>query len=432
MNNLKQLVIIFLLLLLSTTMFGNGQKESTSATGAQEVTFWTFNELHQQFYEAAAERWNIENPDRQIELMAETFPYDDMHNKLLIALQSGVGAPALADIEISKFPNYLKGQVQLEALNDYIDPVADELVLSRYQIYSKDNNYYGLPFHVGAAVMYYNVELLTAAGVNVDDIETWDDYVVAGAKVKSVTGKLMTTVETTDQWTFWPMISQRNSDFFNTDGSVALDNSVNISTLEFLHDMIYKNKIAEAAPGGFHHSEEYYGAMNAGDYASILMPMWYMGRFTDYMPELEGKIVIKPLPSWEKGGKRSAGMGGTATVVTKQAEDVQITKDFLAFAKLTEESNIELWSVLGFDPPRWSVWNDEALKAENKFTKYFQNDDIFSILLEVKDEINPVTITSDLPELSDLIKHDVMFQALGDQSKTPAQALKDAADKIRN
>lgn len=432
MKSFKQLMTMCLLLLLSTSMFGNGQEEESASSGAQEVTFWTFNELHQQFYEAAADRWNTENPDRQIELMAETFPYDDMHNKLLIALQSGVGAPAMADIEISKFPNYLKGQVQLEVLNDYIEPVKDKLILSRYKIYSKDNNYYGLPFHVGAAVMYYNVELLEAAGVDIDDIETWDDYVASGEKYKAATGKFMTTIEVTDQWTLWPMISQRDSDFFNADGSVALDNDINISTLEFLHDMIYKNEIAEIAPGGLHHSEEYYGAMNAGDYASILMPMWYMGRFTDYMPDLEGKIVIKPLPSWEKGGKRSAGMGGTATVVTKQAENADLAKEFLAFAKLTEESNIELWSFLGFDPPMWSVWDDEALKAENKFTKYFVNDDIFSILLEVKDEINPVTITADLPELTDLIKHDVMFQALGDQSKSPAQALKDAADKIRN
>lgn len=431
MKSFKQLLSICMLLLLTTTVFANSQKENASSNEATEVTFWTFNELHQQFYEAAAERWNAANPGRQIELMAETFPYDDMHNKLLIALQSGVGAPGIADIEISKFPNYLKGQVQLEALNSYIDPIKDDLIISRYEIYSKDGSYYGLPFHVGAAVMYYNTEILNSAGVNVDDIKTWDDYVAAGLKVKAATGKLMTTLETTDQWTFWPMISQRDSDFFASDGSVILDNKVNISTLEFLYDMIYKSEIAETTPGGFHHSEEYYGAMNAGNYASVLMPMWYMGRFTDYMPELKGKMVIRPLPSWKVGGKRSAGMGGTATVVTKQAEDSQIAKDFLAFAKLTEESNIELWSFLGFDPPRWSVWDDEALKAENKFTEYFANDDIFSILLDVKDEINPVAITGDLPELTDLIKHDVMFQALGDKSKTPAQALKDAAAKVR-
>jgi len=430
MKMFKALLVAVILTVLPFSIFASGQSDG-SGKGSSEITLWTFNELHQQFYEAAAEDWNKEYPDKQITLMAETFPYDDMHNKLLVAIQSGVGAPAIADIEISKFPNFLKGKIQLEPMNDYVTPVIDQFIKSRLDIYAKDGNYYGLPFHVGAAVMYYNVEIMKAAGVDIDTIKTWDDYVQAGLKVKAATGKMMTTVETTDQWTFWPMISQRDSDFFNPDGSVALDNKANTDTLQFLYDMVYKQKIAVPAPGGFHHSEEYYGAMNAGDFASILMPMWYMGRFTDYMSDLKGKIAIRPLPSWTPGGKRSAGMGGTGTVVTKQAENPALAKEFLAYAKLSEKGNIKLWSFLGFDPPRWSVWDDPALKATNKFTEYFVNDDIFGLLLEVKDEINPVVITEQIPDASDLVRHDIMFQALGDQSKTPAQALKDAADKLR-
>lgn len=432
MKILQRLMAPLLLMILTTALFANGQSDAApEGTESGEITLWTFNEQHQQFYEASAENWNRQNPERQIKLLAETFPYDDMHNKLLVALQSGVGAPAIVDIEISKFPNYLKGKIQLEPMNDYINPIKDDFVSSRFEIYAKDGNYYGLPFHVGAAVMYYNVEIMEAAGVNIDDIKTWDDYVEAGFKVKKATGKMMTTIETTDQFTFWPMISQRDSDFFAADGSVILDNEANIATLEFLHNLIFKQKIAVAAPGGFHHNEEYYGAMNAGEFGSILMPMWYMGRFTDYMPDLKGKIAIRPLPSWTPGGKRSAGMGGTGTVVTKQAENVELAKEFLAFTKLSEEGNINLWSFLGFDPPRWSVWDDNALKEPNKFTEYFVNDDIFKILLDVKDEINPVVITEQTPEATDLLKHDIMFQTLEDQSKTPAQALKDAAAKLR-
>ena len=429
MKTVRAISMILILMMVPFAIFAAGQTDSTG--GDTPITLWTFNELHQQFYEMAAEEWNKDNPTRKIELQAETFPYNDMHNKLLVALQSGVGAPAIVDIEISKFPNFLKGQIQLEPMNEYVEPVIDQFVKSRLDIYAKDGKYYGLPFHVGAAVMYYNVEIMDAAGVDIDKIKTWDDYVQAGLKVKQATGKMMTSIETTDQWTFWPMISQRDSDFFNPDGSVALDNKANIATLEFLHDMIYKDKIALPTPGGNHHSEEYYGAMNAGEFASIVMPMWYMGRFTDYMGDLKGKIAIRPLPSWTPGGKRSAGMGGTGTVVTMQAEYPELSKEFLAYAKLSEKGNIELWSFLGFDPPRWSVWDDPALKAPNKFTEYFVNDDIFGLLLEVKDEINPVVITEQIPQASELVKGDIMFQALGDQSKTPAQALKDAADKLR-
>jgi arabinosaccharide transport system substrate-binding protein len=199
MKTVRTILAILILMMVPFAISAGGQTDS--AGGDTPITFWTFNELHQQFYEMAAEEWNKDNPTRKIELQAETFPYNDMHNKLLVALQSGVGAPAIVDIEISKFPNFLKGQIQLEPMNEYVNPVVDQLVKSRLDIYAKDGNYYGLPFHVGAAVMYYNVEIMDAAGVNIDDIKTWDDYVQAGLKVKAATGKMMASIEHTQQWT---------------------------------------------------------------------------------------------------------------------------------------------------------------------------------------------------------------------------------------
>jgi len=430
---MKKLIILLILVFFAANLFAAGETETETATdeGVNQISFWTFQELHLQFYEDAVIRWNAANPNRQIELVGEVYAYDDMHNKLLIAIQSGVGAPDIVDIEISKFPNFLKGEIRLAEMNEYVNPVKSQFIESRLDIYAKNGKYYGLPFHVGAAVMYYNTEILAAAGVDPYSIDTWDDYVQAGLAVKEATGKPMTTVETTDQWTFWPMICQRDSDFFDAQGNVILDNATNISVLEFLYDMVYKYEIAVPAPDGFHHSEQYWGAMNNGDYASILMPMWYMGRFTDYMTDLSGKMIIMPLPRWEPGGKRSAGMGGTGTVVTTQAANLDLAREFLAFAKLSREGNIKLWELLGFDPPRWDVWSDPALQEPNKFTEFFLNDDLFATLLEIKDEINPVSITAQTPDLTDLIRHTVMFQALQTREKTPEQALTDAANELR-
>src|SRR5690625_5090450 len=50
----------------------NGEKE--------ELTFWTFQGIHVDFYKDAETRWNEANPDRPIELKAQSFPYDEMHN----------------------------------------------------------------------------------------------------------------------------------------------------------------------------------------------------------------------------------------------------------------------------------------------------------------------------------------------------------------
>jgi len=399
--------------------------------GAEEITFWNFNELHSGFFEDAANRWNEEFTDRPIKLVAETYPFDQMHNNLLLSLQAGSGAPDLADIEVGQFANFLQGDVQLESLNDKVEPELENMVDSRFEIYAKDGEYYAMDYHVGATVMYYNEEIMNEAGVDIDSIETWDDYVEAGKQVVENTDAMMTTVESDEHWTFQPMISQRGSDFFDENGDVILDNDINVNTLEFIHDLVYEHEIAELTPGGFHHAEEYYGYMNEGGAASLMMPMWYMGRFTDYMEDLKGKVQIRPLPTWEEGGNRSAGMGGTGTVVTNQSENPELAKDFLAYAKLTKEGNVKLWEILGFDPPRHDVWDSEEMRADNRFYDYF-HDDIFDILLDIRDEIAEVNITENTPDAVQEIQSTVMHSVLRDQSKTPEEALHDAAEAVRS
>ncbi|MDQ0223771.1 arabinose-binding protein [Bacillus sp. 7586-K] len=398
---------------------------------ATELKFWTFVELHTDLFKDSVERWNKEFPDRKIKLVAETYPYDNMHNNLLLALQSGKGAPDIADIEISRFPNYLQGEPQLEPMNEYVEPVKDKFVESRFDIYAKDGKYYGIPTHVGATVMYYNTEIMEAAGVDIDSIKTWDDYVEAGKKVVENTDAMMTTVETGGFMSFWSMVSQQGSDFFDENGEVILDNETNIKTVQFLYDMVHTHKIAEMTPGGENHMEEYYKYMNEGGAASVAMPMWYMGRFTDYMQDLKGKIAIRPLPAWEEGGNRSAGMGGTGTVVTNQSEHAELAKEFLAYTKLSEEGNIALWKVLGFDPPRWDVWESEEMKEDNKFYQYFGTN-IFDVLLEIKDEINAVNITEKTPLVQQQLSTNVFTNVIRQKSQTPEEALKQAADEIRN
>ncbi len=426
---------ILLFLVLITCMIGmvfaaGSKEESSSATEGTEITFWTFQDLHMQFYVDMAELWNEQNPDRKIDFKGEVLPYEDMHTKLLVSLQAGKGAPDLVDIEIAKYPNFLKGDIQLIPLNDVIDPVRDNFVTARLDIYSKDGKNYGLPFHVGASVIYYNMDILNAAGVDPYAIKTWDDYMKAGKIVKEKTGKPMTTIEVTEHWSFWPLIAQQGSDFLDADGNVILDNATNVKTLQYRKDLL-NSGVAIATPGGFHHAEEYYGFMNDGGAASVWMPMWYMNRFTDYMPDLAGKILILPMPRWTSDGARSAGMGGTGTSVTNQARDIELTKDFLMFAKGSEEGNLRIWEDLGFDPPRWDVWDNPRMNAPNKFTDYYLNDDIFGMLLDIKDEINSVNIKEKLPAVIDRLKSTVMIQALQQQNKSPAEALKEAADLAR-
>ena len=129
--------------------------------------------------EDAAARWNETYPDRPIDFKAETLGYDDMHNNLMISLQTGTGAPDLADIEISMYANFITGDeasIPLVPLNDVIEPDKENLIMGRFDNYANHGNYYGVDYHVGATCLMYNKEIFEEAGVDINSIETWDDF----------------------------------------------------------------------------------------------------------------------------------------------------------------------------------------------------------------------------------------------------------------
>ena len=156
--------------------------------------------------------------------------------------------------------------------------------------------------------------------------------------------------------------------------------------------------------------------------------MVYMGRFVQYMPDLKGKIGVRPMPVFANGIK-SAGMGGTATVVTKQSKHVELVKRFLAEAKLSKEGSIKTWTILGFDPIRKDAWNDPAMKEDNKYTDYFGKD-IFQTIQAVVTDIQPLHLGDKYPEAISLLQKNVCFRVLKEKSESAQQALDEASKDL--
>ena len=352
---------------------GSTQGTNTFVDGGTELSFWTFQELHVPFWTSMADVWNEQNPDRPINLTVTNGESHSTHSKLLIACQSGEGAPDMADIEIGYYGSFLKDGYLLP-INDAVEPYKDDVVMSRITMYGdNEGNYYGVDFHLGETVTYYNTELLDAAGVNIDDIVTWDDYFEAGQKVLEATGKPMTAVETADLFLPQAMLLEKNVQYVDEEGNPNLVTPEHAEVIDYIRGKIADGTI-EIAPGGGFHTEEWYGHLNAGDVASITMPLWYMGRFTDYCGDLKGKVAIYEMPVWNEGDVRAVLQGGTGTSVIKGTENEQLAKDFLAFAKLSSEGCTYEWEELGFDPIRTELWDDPAIteNMDNKFLAYFQ------------------------------------------------------------
>ena len=351
---------------------GATEGTNTFVEGGTEMALWTFQELHVGFWTQMADKWNEANPDRPINLTVTTGESGAVHNRLLIACQAGKGAPDIADIELSRYGTFLKDGYLLP-INDAVEPYADDVIMSRIEMYGDGTgNWYGIDFHLGASVAYYNMDIMNAAGIDPATIVTWDDYFEAGKVVLEKTGKPMCAVEINDLFLPQLMMLEKNAQFIDADGNPNIATQEHADVINFIREMIEAG-VCIIAPGGGFHEEAWYGFLNGEGVASVCMPLWYMGRFTDYCPDLAGKMAIYEIPVWNEGDVREVLQGGTGTSVIKYTQHEQLAKDFLAFAKLSPEGNTYEWQILGFDPIRTSLWTDPAITEdpENKYLNYF-------------------------------------------------------------
>lgn len=432
MKRWKKLLVGSAALLAAFSLSACGNKNNSEPTktkdGKTVLTYWTFEQIHTKYWKEAANLWNKEHPKRQIQLKTTVLPFAQENEKLTTSLQGGTGAPDLVDIELGQAAIQLKQKnPPYLALNKEIKPYQNELIQSRLDNYKKNGKYYGLDYHVGTYVTYYNTDLLKKAGVDYKNIKTWKQYTDAGKKVVQKTGKFMTWYSPNANFQWYAQISQQHADIMKGD-QPNVNNPESVKALQMGQDWIYKDKIARKSPGGNIDNDQAYAQFNKGNVASVTMPAWYMSRMVSFMPKLKGKIAIAPMPVFEKGNRTSADGGGTATMVTNQTPKSaqKLAKEFVVFGKANKKMAIKQWSLLGFDPIRKDVWTSPALKKDNQYTEYFGKG-IFNVLVKLQDQTGHVTTTDkNSPAINDYLLRYTLPNVIGKGKPSAKTALNKA------
>lgn len=399
-----------------------------------ELTVWTFVENHQDFYTEMAEKWNEENPDKQVNLVLSNMAFDDMHNKLSLALESGEGAPDVVDIEVSKFPAFMVGDVGLMDLTEAIEPYKDKVVEARLNLYSKDGKYYGFPTHVGTMVAFYNTELLEGAGIDYTTIKTWEDFKEAGAKYKEATGKTFASADTDALWMENLMLGQKGSDYLTEDGELNVNSDTMVEVLQYIKDMQNAGALDTIA-GGQPDNEEAYPLYNSGDVAAAIMPFWQTSRYTTYMTDLSGKVAIAAPPVFgDNDVVKTIGGGGTGTAVIASSPNADLAAEVFAYIKLSDEASREIYNVLGFDPVNTAVWTDTSLteNPDNKFVQYFKTKP-FDTLLELQDSIGLLESSTDekWPSINNVFCNQTLNEIF-ESDVDVKEALDEAQEQLEN
>jgi ABC-type glycerol-3-phosphate transport system substrate-binding protein len=388
-----------------------------ASSGPVKLELWTFVNTHARWFKAMADDYkkNV-NPD--FDLTVTEIAYNDLHDKLQIALQSGgAGAPDLADIEQGRFGGFLRSDDPgLVDLTDRLKPFNDKLVAARQALYTYQGKTYGIEHALTPVVLYYRGDVWEAAGADPASFKTWDDY-LAGAKLVSKGEVKATAFPGHDM-----LLRQRGADYFDKDGQVTLDSQLSIETMNWILDLRDKHKVAAQAPEG----DAWWAAVKAGQFVSQVGADWYAGFFKDNAPDLKGKWKAAALPAFAAGGLRTSCNGGTGNCIVKTSKNVEEAWKFQQYSMLSADANVRRYELTNLFPPLISAMSDARL---HKPDEYFSNQDLGKLFADLAPSV-PAQYQS--PFRSEMnSKLTALWQDIYDGKAKPADAFKQVSDEIR-
>ena len=399
------------------TTAGEADEEKVS------LELWTFVNTHARWFREQAERYQEEvNPNFELEVVE--IAYSDMHDRLLISLQSGgAGAPDMSDIEQGRFGSFLRGggDPGLVPLNDLLAEGGynDQMVSARQALYTYEGKTYGVEHALTPVVLYYRADIWEGAGFDPQTFETWDDFIAAAQAIIADNPDVVPLP--IDGGIHELLLRQRGGDFFNAEGEVTIDSELSIETMDWLLTQVDAG-ISAQVPGG----EATWASFKDGTFISWLGADWYAGFFKDNAPELEGKWKAAPLPAWEAGGIRTSVLGGTGLTVVKTSPNVDVALDFLEFAMLSVEGNVRRFELTNLFPPFIPAMDDERLHAADA---YFSDQDLGAVFADVGPEAPAQFQSPFRAQLNDL--RGTTFQDIIDRNRTPADVFTEIAETIR-
>jgi multiple sugar transport system substrate-binding protein len=267
-----------------------------------------------------------------IDVKVTVADWDSYWDKLLTGL-SGGAAPDVFAMDGPLFPDYQARDVLLD-LQPFVTRDAYDLGQLADQgvgvFKSPDGGQYGLPRDLNVIALYYNKAMFDAAGIAYPD-DTWDwaKLVEVGKQLtKDADGDGKTDqwglyTETSDMENYWlSLVWQNGGEFFGPDGkSTALTTPAATGGIQFLQDLIYKDKIL-AEPAIFAETGD---AFEQGLAAMEINGSWLVP--TDQAAGLD--FGIAPIPSGPAG--RFTSVNPTGVVVYKSTKAPDAAWEFVKY-----------------------------------------------------------------------------------------------------
>lgn len=383
-----------------------------------QITVWSWDVAAEALKRLAAE-YQTAHPGTTIDV--QDIGYDNAYDKISVGLQAGSGLPDLITIETDHASGYLgqfpNGFVSLDPVIG--DKKADFDPSKWAAATGADGKIYMAPWDSGTVALYYRSDYLKDAGVDPASLNTWDDLIAAGEKIKAATGHTLMSIDVSTGATFGMMMQQQGAWIFDEKGDVAVNSPAAVQALTVLKTIQDKGLLKNVK--GW---DGRVTATKAGDSAVHPEAVWWIGTLEGEMPELSGKFGVVPLPAFGDSA-RTAANGGSNLAVPSQAKNPTLAADFAAYALADAKNQASMMEHEGLFPSYLPALQEPIF---TEASDYFGGQKVYQLFAEQTALIPPVNFTNDYAKASDIVANAVVAAVLN--GKDPKAVLDDAAQQI--
>lgn len=296
-------------------------------------------------------------PNLKIDL--QTMPNDTFFTKLQTMIAGGT-PPDISLMNEMSTPTYAAKGIMTD-LTDYINKdktfKKDSIPAGMYGPFTVNGKLYCMPTMTFVNCLFYNKDLFDKAGLPYpDENMTWDTLRDTAKKLTKDTngdGKIDQYGFTFGAWPnfIFPYIWANGGEFVKEDRKTAvLNSSENVQTFQFLHDLIWKDKVA---PSSAANKSNAYDFAN-GNIAMFDLGSWCVTVYDD--KKLNYGVTLTPKAP---NGKRAVNAFPNGWFIIQQSKNKDDAWKYLAYNASEEGQKIAAEGKVGM-PTNTQIANSDA------------------------------------------------------------------------
>lgn len=407
--------------LLGAMFFGpaiaeDGEKEKEEDKG---VVIWISSQQDKDYYEKMVTTY-AEEIDEDFKATVVPYGFQELPEKLGIALKAGAGLPDIVQLDEAFFGGFLRGDVPFVDVADRMEKadMKKDFVPNRLKLFSQGEKIYGVPQSLSAIVLYYRTDLFEEYEIKEEDLATWDKAAKLG---RELADEHAVGLMSMDASYFEMLLRQKGSNLFGDDGKPLPDFETAVELMEWMVGL-YKDGVAVLPERGSIFDPLFFSSQVENDEVLTIMGADWFGLdlMPQFAPALEGKWGVMPLPAWKEGGPRTSCFAGQGLLIPKGSEKIDESWKFIEWVMTDTEANVSRYEMGNSFPAYTPVWKDERML---KSSKYFTGTPMGKVLTEIGKDVPEVKMNPKRP-LAFFLMQDSYFSTAIYEVQKPEEVLK--------